>query len=101
MRCYFVLVHGRLEWELERSPGDQFGAVKPAGFYCHRYVLAANESAAAEIALRRVQQNLDSQTAWLRDGFATVELDAERVNAAPLHKLLKPDNRGHSFYERD
>jgi len=38
---------------------------------------------------------------WLRDGLATVELAADEVVVAPIHKLLKPDNQGHSFYERE
>jgi hypothetical protein len=38
---------------------------------------------------------------WLRDGLATVELEAEEIATAPMHKLLKPDNRGHTFYGED
>jgi len=46
----------------------------------------------------RVRANLDAEFRWLRDGLATIELDAEQVAVAPMHKLLKPDNRGHTFY---
>ena len=98
MRCYYVLVHGSLDWKTDRSAVDGFGAAKPAGFYCHRYVLALNEAGAIDVAFRRVRANLDKTMGWLRDGLATVELDAAEIAAAPMHKLLKPDNRGHTFY---
>jgi hypothetical protein len=101
MRCYYVLVHGGLEWVVDRSAADQFGAMKPEGFYCHRYVLAANEAQAARRAFERVRANLDSQTGWLRQGLATVGLQAEKIEGAPMHKLLKRDNRGHSFYAEE
>ena len=98
MRCYYVLVHGRLDWLPARSASDEIGATKPTGFYCHRYVLARDNQSAAEIAFQRVKQNLDSQMGWIRDQLVTVELQAEEVAIAPIHKLLKGDNRGHTFY---
>jgi hypothetical protein len=101
MRCYYVLVRGNLSWLPDRSATDEFGAMKPAGFYCHRFVLAANEARATQVAFERVRVNLDSQMGWLRDGLATVEPEAEEIATAPLHKLLKPDDRGHSFYGED
>lgn len=101
MRCYYVLVHGSLQWAVDRSAGDDFAAMKPKGFHCHRYVLAASEAQAASTAFDRVRANLDSQMGWLRDGLATVELEAQEVEPAPMHKLLKRDNRGHSFYTEE
>jgi len=101
MRCYYVLVRGDLDWVPGRSATDEFGAMKPAGFYCHRYVLAANETRAAKAAFERVRANLDRQMGWFRDGLATVALEAEEIATAPMHKLLKPDNRGHTFYGED
>ena len=98
MRCFFVLVHGRLKWadevcadDIDRSPG----------FYCHRYVLASNEHSAAEAAFRRVRENLDRQTGWVKDGVAKLELEAEELRVAPIYKILAPDNRGHTFYEKE
>ena len=99
MRCYYVFVHGRFDWLPELSAIEDVGAIKPAGFYCHRYVLAASEAAAVETAFRRVRQNLNSKAGWLRDGSATLDLEAEEVAIAGVHKLLMPDNRGHTFYE--
>ena len=98
MRCYYVLVHGSLDWLPGRSANDEFGAAKPVGFYCHRYVLASSEAGAIDVSFRRVRANLDRKMRWLRDGLATVELYAEQVAAAPMFKLLKPDNLGHTFY---
>jgi len=98
VRSYYILVHGKLQWATDRSVADEFGAMKPTGFYCHRYVLAADKAQAIARAFERVRANLDSQMGWLRDGLATVELEAQEVKPAPMHKLLKPDNRGHSFY---
>ena len=98
MQCFYVLVHGRLSWRPEQPPSGKLPIEKPAGFYCHRYVLALNEAAASEKAFRRVRDNLKG---LLGDGAATVELEAEEVAIAPMHKLLKPDNRGHTFYETE
>lgn len=98
MRCYYVLVHGSFDWRPSPLGSGALGTAKPAGFYAHRYVLAADEAGAADAALRRVRANIDRQFGWLRDGLATVQLYAEEVAAAPLYKLLKADNRGHTFY---
>jgi hypothetical protein len=98
MRSYYVLVHGKLQWVTDRSAADEFGATTPVGFYCHRYVLAADEGRAIARAFERVRANLDSKMGWLRDRLATVELEAQEVVPAPMHKLLKPDNRGHTLY---
>lgn len=98
MRCYYVLVHGSLDWLPARSASDELGAARPIGFYAHRYVLALNEEAASAVAFRRVLANLDRQMGWLRDGLATVALEAEEVAPAPIGKLLRPNNRGHTFY---
>jgi hypothetical protein len=98
MRCYYVLVHGSLDWLPASSASDEIGAAKPAGFYCHRYVFAYNEAGAVSTAFRRVRANLDRNMGWFRDGSATVKLHADEVRAAPMHKLLKPDNPGHTIY---
>jgi len=100
MRCYYVLIHGRLNWAPGRSPVDELGASVPQGFYCHRFVFASDEDAAIERAFRRVRLNLDEVTGWLRDEFATLNLEAEKIAIAPVYKLLLPTNRGHSFYEQ-
>lgn len=94
MRCFYVLVHGKLDW----SAGHAHEADQPNGFYCHRYVLAQTELDATEKAFRRVQRNLDD---WLRDRLARLTLEAEEVAVAPMYKLLKPENRGHAFYQED
>ncbi len=101
MRCYFILVHGKLNWVSERTASDAIGAKRPAGFHSNRFVLASHEAGAVETAFRRVRATLDSQMGWLRDGLATVELEAEEIAGAPIHKLLKRENRGHTFYERE
>ncbi len=101
MRCYYVLVHGELNWTAKRSATDMLGATKPRGFLCHRYVLADGEASAVKTAFQRVRANLDDQTGWFRDELAKVELEAEEVAAAPMRKLLKPDNRGHTFYHEE
>jgi hypothetical protein len=90
-----------MRWVTDRSAADEFGAMKPQGFYCHRYVLAADQRQAIARAFERVRANLDNQMRWLRDGLATVDLEAEEVAPAPMHKLLKPDNRGHTFYTEE
>jgi hypothetical protein len=101
MRCFYVLVHGRLNWRRPPSPGDAAADAPPGGFYCHRYVLSSCEDDAAKAAFQRVRENLDRQTGWISAGAATLELEAEEVVRAPMHKLLKRDNRGHAFYTEE
>ena len=100
MTCFHVLVHGRLDWGTEQSPAGDAGGTRPQGFYAHRYVLASNEDEATELAFRRVRDNLDKQTGWIERGIAALTLEAEEVAAAPLRKLLKPDNRGTRLLRR-
>jgi hypothetical protein len=99
MRCFYVLVHGKLTWRADRSSCQ--GPDAPAGFYCHRYVLAKTEADAVERAFGRVRSNLDTQTGWLRDGSAKLLMEAEELAGAPIHKLLWPENPGHAFYAAD
>lgn len=100
MRCYYVLVHGRLDWSTTSPrPDDDGEAFQPEGFYCHRYVLASSIHHAQEAAFRRVRENLDRQTGWIRG--KEVKLEAAEITSAPFYQLLKPDNRGHTFYESD
>lgn len=62
-------------------------------------MFAADERRAAEIAFKRVRSNLSGGGSWLSNGDALLTLKAEEIRAAPFYKLLKPDNRGHTFYE--
>ena len=102
MRCYYVLVHGKLNWRTEPFPTDDNPeAFRPIGFCCHRYVLASGSDEATDAAFRRISLNLEKQTGWISTGLATLDLEAEEVTIAPMHKLLKPDNRGHTFYSQD
>ncbi|MFL6723890.1 MAG: hypothetical protein ACJ8FC_12405 [Sphingomicrobium sp.] len=99
MRCFYVLVRGSLEWECE--PEIDEDSFRPAGFHCHRYVLASGFEEAAEKAFRRVRKNFEKQTGWLGRGLVKLTLDAEELTPAPIRKLLRRDNRGHSFYATD
>ena len=100
MRCFYVLVHGRLRWLV--GPTDLEGDVdQPAGLYCHRYVLASDRKAATQRAFDSVSANLDRQTGWLRDQAVELELEAEEVSQTSLLKAFSPVNRGHTFYESD
>jgi len=98
MRCFYVLVHGTLRWSATEPVIDAIGADRPDGFWCHRYVLAEDEEMAENKAFQRVRDNLDREFGWLSTGAALVNLNAEEVSNAPFHKLLKPDNKGHTFY---
>lgn len=101
VRCFYVLVHGKLRWRTELATTDDHNAFRPTGFYCHRYVLASDVDGAKDKAFCRVRENLEQQTGWVRNGLAIVDLQAEEVADAAMHKLLKPDNRGHTFYNED
>jgi hypothetical protein len=98
-RCFYVLVHGSLEWRPEHL--EDVDAFTPSGFHCHRYVFASCYEEAAEKAFQRVRKNLERQTDWLRQGKATLNLEVEELRPAPLHKMLKPGNRGHAFYDNE
>ena len=99
MHSFHVLVHGRLSWTTELADAAVREISRPKGFYCHRYVLASTGQEAAEKAFKRIRRNLDRQTRWITDGVATLALDAEEVTIARFYRLLKPDNRGHTFYD--
>lgn len=98
MRCYYVLLHGRLCW-LGRSTELDLDMGRPAGLYCHKYVLAADLETATRKAINSVSNNLDRQTGWLRDGVARLELEAEEVVQSSFLKAFLPDKRGYTFYK--
>jgi len=102
MQCYYVVIHGRLEWAAAAPPNNDEGDTwQPLGFYCHRFVLASSISSAQDTAFRRVRDNLEWQTGWLNSNQVKLQLNAEQVTPAPFFRLLKPDNRGHIFYDND
>lgn len=102
MQCYYVLIHGRLEWRAASKSNDDGGDTsQPMGFYCHRYVLASSISSAEASAFRRVRDNLERQTGWLTANQVKLELNAEEITPAPIFRLLKPDDRGHTFYDEE
>lgn len=96
MRCYYILIHGKLDWQGVARDDDEVS--QPVGFFCHRYLLAANKSDAAEKAFRRVRANLSE---WTTEGGPKLDLDAEEIAEAPIYKLLLPENRGHAFYAEE
>ena len=98
MRCFYVLVHGTLEWGCEPAIDEEF--FRPAGFYCHRYVLASGYREAADKAFTRVRKNFEKQTGWLGQGVAKLTLEAEELKPAPLHKLLGRSKQVRDFYDR-
>ena len=98
MRCFYVLVHSRMHWRGPNPAENDPATIRPLGFYCHRYVLATGERQAEDAAFRRVRDNLENQTGWIGAGLAIVDLEAEELTRAPMHKLLRSDNRGHTFY---
>ncbi len=99
MRCFHVLIHGQLTWISEPPASPDLG--RPDGFYCHRFILAADAMKAADKAFHRVRTNLDRRTGWLSEGVVELALEADEVSIAPLYKLLKRENRGHTFYEEN
>jgi hypothetical protein len=102
MQCYYVVIHGRLDWcTAATSDNDVDDTWQPLGFYCHRFVLASSISSAQDTAFRRVRANLERQTGWLNSNQVKLELNAEEVTPAPIFRLLKPDNRGHIFYDNE
>jgi hypothetical protein len=98
MRCFYVLVHGRVEWPSDYLEDEE--AFTPAGFYCHRYVFASGYEQAAEKAFRRVRKSLEKQTGWLKQGLAKLTLEAEELKPAPMYMLLRPKPR-HDFYDNE
>lgn len=99
MQCFKVLVHGRLVWLEESSIASSGDQSRPRGFYAHRFVLSPEIKSAELIALRKVRENFDRQTGWIKDGLVAVELKAEEVMKTSIFRGLLPDNLGHSFYE--
>jgi hypothetical protein len=98
MQCYYVFVNGEFDWKV--APFDE-EMWQPRGFYCHRFVLASNEQKAAQIAFERIRKNLERTAPWLTAGSASLRLEVDEICPAPFYKLLKPDNKGHTFYDED
>ena len=99
MNCYYVLINGKLKWDEAPLNTDE-DVFRPEGFYCHRYVMASSPKAAEETAFARVRDNLDEDD-WLKKSYASLTLEADEITVAPFYKLLKPENRGHSFYSEE
>jgi hypothetical protein len=60
MRCYYVLVHGTLDWVPGAPAGDEFGAKKPAAF-SPSPCPCLQRAAAIDTAFSRVRANLDRE----------------------------------------
>lgn len=101
MQCYYVLIHGQLDWSTASPPTGDDETYRPKGSYCHRFVLASSTIDAQDAAFRRVRDNFDRQTGWLKANLVTLELEADEVSPAPIYRLLTPDNRGHIFYDQE
>jgi hypothetical protein len=102
MKCYYVLVHGRLDWSVASpSPDGDEETSRPEGFYCHRYVLASSIHHAQQAAFRRVRENLDKQTGWITGRGVELVIEAEETTSAPISNLLERDNPGHIFYDQE
>ena len=99
MRCFFVRVHGKLDWAGDHFDDDE--QFTPAGFYCDRYVFAKGFEEAADKAFRRVGNSLERQTGWVGKGQAKLTMEAEELRPAPLHKLFRRGRRLKDFYELD
>lgn len=97
MRCYYVFVHGEFEWLAPPLKGEETS--QPRGFYCHRYVLAADDVEAVGTAFNRVRHNFNKACDWITSGTANLLLEANEVSEAAFHMLLKPDVRNHVFYD--
>lgn len=100
MRCFHILIHGRLRWAVDLVEGDT-EVEQPDGFYCQRYVLASDQHMAISKAMKSVSSNLDDQTGWLSDKTAELVMEAEEVSQASYMMAFKPINRGHTFYGDD
>ena len=85
MRCFYVLVHGSIEWPSDHLDDEEM--FTPAGFYCHRYVLASGYEEAVEKAFRRIRKNLEKQTGWLMQGLAKLTLEATELKPAPMRNI--------------
>lgn len=99
MRCYYVLVHGVLDWHV--AGPDQDGHPRPRGFYCHRYVPASDAERAIRAAFGRVRRNFERRFDWLTDQHASLRLEVEEMAVVPLYNLLRRRNPGHAFYTQD
>ena len=97
MRCFYVLVHGKLEWPPDHLDDQEM--FTPTGFYCHRYVLAKGYEEAADRAFRLIRKTLERQTGWIGQGSAKLTLEAHELKPAPLHKLFRRGRKVSDFYD--
>jgi hypothetical protein len=103
MNCYYIVVHGRLDWDATLPRVDD-GMTRPEGFLSHRYVLASTFSTAQEAALRGVREHFDKRFVWLKSKAARLRLEAAETDQVPLYhvlyKLIRPIP-GYWFYGGD
>lgn len=98
MRCFHVVVHGRIEWPEEQLADEAL--FTPAGFYCQRYVLASGFEDAADKAFRLVRRMIARQTGWFDGSAARLTLEVSELKPAPMIKLLRPRRRRvRDFYD--
>lgn len=100
MRCYRVLVHGRI-CRADADPDGHSELVQPKGFYANRYVLAATEQGAANRALGLVRKDMADRDALVRAGKKQLSVSVVEVDRANIASILKPINKGYSFYIAD
>jgi hypothetical protein len=98
MRCYYLLVHGILDW----SPGAiakwQLPETRPSGFYCHRHVFASSSEDAIGKVLAAVRSYYEDTTDWFVNELLDLKLEVEEIREAPFYKGLIKDNLGATFY---
>jgi hypothetical protein len=89
MRCFHVMVHGRMD-----TAGPERKQSQATPFFVNRWVLASNDEAAASRAFASVRRELK------RKGFDPdeVALEVEEISVASWATILQP-KQGFVFYE--
>ena len=72
------------------------------GFITTRWVVASDETTAAEKAFRSARSELAEKWSDVRTGVIAVEMEVEDIwTTGPWRLLLRGGGRGFSFYERE
>lgn len=95
MRCYYVLVHGELQYHLDREATG----LQSKGFVAARCLFARNAEEATFKAFAKVTRGLAERNADIRDGLISVKFEAEEVEVTNWWNAFRRFNRSHAFYQ--
>ena len=98
MKCYKLLVHGKLDWSPEAVRKWHVPDTRPSGFYCTRFRFARSREEATAKVLEDVRTFYEQTTDWFVHDLLELGLEIEEISRAPFYLGLKKPNHVATFY---